>query len=105
MEVQTESNITKEDNFIKKPRKPKTLKKDLYKKQQPEIAQRLIKFLDPIEGKAFVLYKVDHDEEQKKQILDLIPEIRNMEKEPLLFPYTELTLYFLQHKLSSYGTL
>ena len=52
------------------------LKSDLYKKEQKEIIDKIIKILDLENKKYYTLYELDNNEELQKQIMELIPEIR-----------------------------
>ena len=52
------------------------LKSELYKKEQEEIVDKIIKILDLENKKSYTLYELDKNEEIQKQIIELIPEIR-----------------------------
>jgi hypothetical protein len=52
------------------------LKSELYKKEQDEIIEQIIKILDLENKNTYTLYELDKNEEIQKQIMELIPEIR-----------------------------
>jgi len=52
------------------------LKSELYKKEQEEIVDKIIKILDLENKKSYTLYELDKNEEIQKQVMELIPEIR-----------------------------
>jgi len=52
------------------------LKSELYKKEQDEIVEKIITILDLENKNAYTLYELDNNEEIKKRIMELIPEIR-----------------------------
>ena len=52
------------------------LKSELYKKEQEEIVDKIIKILDLENRIEYTLYELDKNEEIQKQIMVLIPEIR-----------------------------
>lgn len=52
------------------------LKSELYKKEQEEIVDKIIKILDLENKTEYTLYELDKNEEIQKQIMELIPEIR-----------------------------
>ncbi len=52
------------------------LKSELYKKEQDEIVDKIIKILDLENKTEYTLYELDKNEEIQKQIMGLIPEIR-----------------------------
>jgi len=52
------------------------LKRELYKKEQDEIVEKIITILDLENKNTYTLYELDNNEEIKKQIMELIPEIR-----------------------------
>ena len=52
------------------------LKSELYKKEQEEIVDKIIKILDLENKIEYTLYELDKNEEIQKQIMVLIPEIR-----------------------------
>ena len=52
------------------------LKSELYKKEQEEIIDKIITILDLENKTTYTLYELDNNEEIKKQIMELIPEIR-----------------------------
>jgi hypothetical protein len=52
------------------------LKSELYKKEQEEIVDKIIKILDLENKTEYTLYELDKNEEIKKKIMELIPEIR-----------------------------
>ena len=52
------------------------LKSELYKKEQHEVIEQIIKILDLENKNTYTLYELDKNEEIQKQIMDLIPEIR-----------------------------
>ena len=52
------------------------LKSELYKKEQEEIVDKIIKILDLENKTEYTLYELDKNEEIQKQIMVLIPEIR-----------------------------
>ena len=51
-------------------------KSDLYKKEQIEITNKLLKIIDLENKNPILLYRLDNDIELQKQIMNLIPEIR-----------------------------
>ena len=52
------------------------LKSELYKKEQEEIIDKIIKILDLENRKTYTIYELDNNLEIQKQIVELIPEIR-----------------------------
>ena len=52
------------------------LKSELYKKEQEEIVDKIIKILDLENKTEYTLYELDKNEEIQKKIMVLIPEIR-----------------------------
>jgi hypothetical protein len=52
------------------------LKSELYKKEQEEIIDKIVKILDLENNNTYTLYELDNNEEIQKQIMELIPEIR-----------------------------
>ena len=52
------------------------LKSELYKKEQEEVIDKIVKILDLENKTEYTLYELDKNEEIQKQIIELIPEIR-----------------------------
>jgi len=52
------------------------LKSELYKKEQEEIVDKIVKILDLENKTEYTLYELDQNEEIQKKIMELIPEIR-----------------------------
>jgi len=52
------------------------LKSELYKKEQEEIVDKIVKILDLKNKTEYTLYELDKNEEIQKKIMELIPEIR-----------------------------
>ena len=52
------------------------LKRELYKKEQEEIVDKIIKILDLENKKSYTLYELDNNLEIQNRIMELIPEIR-----------------------------
>ena len=52
------------------------LKSELYKKEQDEIIEQIIKMLDLENKNTYTLYELDKNEEIQNKIMELIPEIR-----------------------------
>jgi hypothetical protein len=52
------------------------LKSELYKKEQEEIVDKIIKILDLENKKSYTLYELDNNLEIQNRIMELIPEIR-----------------------------
>jgi hypothetical protein len=52
------------------------LKSELYKKEQEEIVDKIVKMLDLENKTEYTLYELDKNEELQKKIMELIPEIR-----------------------------
>ena len=52
------------------------LKSELYKKEQEEIVDKIIKILDLENKTEYTLYELDKNGEIQKQIMELIPKIR-----------------------------
>jgi len=52
------------------------LKSELYKKEQEDIVDKIVKILDLENKTEYTLYELDKNEEIQKQIMELIPEIR-----------------------------
>lgn len=52
------------------------LKNKLYKKEQEDIADKIIEILELNDEKSITLYDIDNNEDKKQKILDLIPSIR-----------------------------
>ena len=48
----------------------------MYKKEQEEIVDKIVKILDLENKTEYTLYELDKNEEIQKQIMELIPEIR-----------------------------
>lgn len=52
------------------------LKSELYKKEQEEIVDKIVKILDLENKTQYTLYELDKNTDIQKQIMKLIPEIR-----------------------------
>jgi len=52
------------------------LKSELYKKEQEEIIDNIVKILDLENKTEYTLYELDKNEEIQNKIMELIPEIR-----------------------------
>ena len=52
------------------------LKSELYKKEQEEVADKIVKILDLENKTEYTLYELDKNEEIQNKIMMLIPEIR-----------------------------
>ena len=52
------------------------LKRELYKKEQEEICDKIIEILDLSETNTITLYELDNDKEKQEKIIELIPDIR-----------------------------
>ena len=52
------------------------LKRELYKKEQEEICNKIIEILDLPETNTITLYELDNDKEKQEKIIELIPDIR-----------------------------
>jgi hypothetical protein len=52
------------------------LKSELYKKEQEEIVDKIIKILDLENKTSYTLYELDNNLEIQNKIMELIPEIR-----------------------------
>ena len=52
------------------------LKSELYKKEQEEIVDKIVKILDLKNKTEYTLYELDKNEGVQKKIMELIPEIR-----------------------------
>lgn len=52
------------------------LKSELYKKEQQDTVDKIVKILDLENKTEYTLYELDKNEEIQKQIMELIPEIR-----------------------------
>ena len=52
------------------------LKSELYAKEQTEIVDTIISILSLDRENSTTLYELEHDENKKKQLIDLIPTIR-----------------------------
>ena len=52
------------------------LKSELYKKEQEEIVDKIVKILNLKNKTEYTLYELDKNEEIQKKIMELIPEIR-----------------------------
>jgi len=52
------------------------LKSELYKKEQDEIVDKIVKILDLENKNTYTLYELDKNEEMQNKIMELIPEIR-----------------------------
>ena len=52
------------------------LKSELYKKEQEEIVDKIIKILDLENKKSYTLYELDKNIEIQNRIMEFIPEIR-----------------------------
>ena len=50
-------------------------KKELYKKEQEELADKIIKILE-LKDNSITLYDIDNGTHKKQKIMDLIPEVR-----------------------------
>src|SRR6056300_1511785 len=51
------------------------LKSELYKKEQEEIVDKIVKILDLENKTEYTLYELDKNEEIQKKIMELIPDI------------------------------
>ena len=52
------------------------LKSELYKKEQEEIIDKIVKILDLENKTEYTLYELDKNDEIQNKIMELIPEIR-----------------------------
>uniref|UniRef100_A0A6C0JCJ1 Uncharacterized protein n=1 Tax=viral metagenome TaxID=1070528 RepID=A0A6C0JCJ1_9ZZZZ len=52
------------------------LKRELYKKEQEEICDKIIEILDLPETNTITLYELDNDKEKQEKIIELIQDIR-----------------------------
>jgi hypothetical protein len=52
------------------------LKSELYKKEQEEIIDKIVKILDLENKTEYTLYELDKNEDIQNKIMELIPEIR-----------------------------
>ena len=52
------------------------LKRELYKKEQEEICDKIIEILDLSETNTITLYELDNDKEKQEKVIELIPDIR-----------------------------
>ena len=52
------------------------LKSELYKKEQDEITEKIIKHLNLDKDNGIILYELDNDKTKQDKILELIPDIR-----------------------------
>jgi hypothetical protein len=52
------------------------LKSELYKKEQEDVIEKIIKILDLEHKNTYTLYELDKNEEIQQKIMELIPEIR-----------------------------
>jgi hypothetical protein len=52
------------------------LKSELYKKEQEEIADKIIDILELDEDNQITLHELDNDKDKQKKILDMIPNMR-----------------------------
>ena len=52
------------------------LKSELYKKEQEDIVDKIVKILDLENKTEYTLYELDKNEEIQKKIMELIPDIR-----------------------------
>jgi hypothetical protein len=52
------------------------LKSELYKKEQEDIVDKIVKTLDLENKTEYTLYELDKNEDIQKRIMELIPEIR-----------------------------
>ena len=55
---------------------PMRLKRELYKKEQEEIINKIINILDLTNKNTYTLYELDKNVEIQNKIMELIPEIR-----------------------------
>ena len=51
-------------------------KKEIYKKEQNEIINKIISIVEIEDNKQITLYELDNDIKKQKEIMDLIPTIR-----------------------------
>jgi len=51
-------------------------KKEVYKKEQDEIINKIISIVEIEDNKQITLYELDNDIKKQKEIMDLIPTIR-----------------------------
>jgi hypothetical protein len=79
--VETENNVL--DNSIvpvkekkEKIKKVKISKDELYKEDQIKIANNILNILDPTGNNTFTLYEIDNNAKIKKEIMDMVPEIK-----------------------------
>jgi hypothetical protein len=52
------------------------LKRELYKKEQDEIIEKIVMILDLENKNTYTLYELDNNKEIQNKIMELIPEIR-----------------------------
>jgi len=52
------------------------LKSELYKKEQEQLADKIIEILDLNDENSITLYELDNDKEKQEKITDLSPDIR-----------------------------
>ena len=52
------------------------LKSELYKKEQLELCDKIIKILDLSDNNTFILYEMDNDSTKQTAIMKLLPELR-----------------------------
>ena len=88
-------------------------KKDLYKKEQEELADKIIKILD-LKENSITLYDLDNDENKKQKINSLIPEVRKYfnfshimgarNPEKVKRPYLSLMKHIIQLKYEIKGS-
>lgn len=52
------------------------LKRELYKKEQEEICDKIIEILELPESNTITLYELDNDKDKQAKIMELIPNIR-----------------------------
>ena len=84
------------------------LKSELYKKEQEDIVDKIVKILDLKNKNTYTLYELDNNEELQKQIMELIPEIRKWfsfneikavgEPSKIKRPYLSIIKHFLKNK-------
>ena len=55
---------------------PMRLKSELYKKEQDEIIDKIVKILDLENKTEYTLYELDKNQDIQNKIMELIPEIR-----------------------------
>ena len=52
------------------------LKSELYKKEQLELCDKIIKILDLSDDNTFILYEMDNDSTKQTEIMKLLPDLR-----------------------------